>query len=148
MGKLSKIAHKAVTIMNLLTETLTNLLSDTKGASKALTHHPDQSLFIALSSGLLKQLSSIELLSKQVLFFCIACSGLIWASRLGSPNPVLNVHELYLPPCYHLICPPEAHQPLSLGQLLPTYPLEVCLTPSLGLHACPCDSLACVPAKP
>ena len=41
MKKLSKTAHKAVTIISLLTKALTNPLSDTKGASKALTHHPD-----------------------------------------------------------------------------------------------------------
>ena len=146
MQKLSKNAHKAVTIMNLLTKALTNPLSDTKGASQALTHHPDQSLVIALLLGLLKWLSSIELLSKWVLFFCIVCSRLVQAGRPGNPNPVLNVHETYLPPCYCSICPPEAHQPPSLGQLLPAYPLEVCLTPSLGLLACPRGSLTCVPA--
>ena len=148
IGKLSKTAHKAVTVMNLLTETMTNLLSDTKGASKALTHHSDQPLVTALLSGLLKWLSSIELLSKQVLFFCITCSRLVQAGRPGSPNPVLNIHETYLPPCYCSICPPEAHQPPSLGQLLPTYPPEVHLTPSLGLHACLCSSLTCMPAVP
>ena len=134
--------------MNLLTKTMTNSLSDTKGASQALTHHSDQSLIIALSSCLLKQLSSIELLSKQVLFLCIVCSRLVQASRPGNLNSVLNIHELYLPPHYHLICPPEAHQLLSLGQLFPTYPPEVCLTPSLGLYACPYGSLTCVPATP
>ena len=41
MRKLSKTAHKAVTVISLLTKVLMNLLSDTKGASKALTHHPD-----------------------------------------------------------------------------------------------------------
>ena len=143
---MSKNAHKAVTITNLLTKALTNPLSDTKGASQALTHHPDQSLVIALLSGLLKWLSSIELPSKQVLFLHITCSRLVWASGPGSPNPVLNIHETYLPPCYCLICPPEAHQPPYLGQLLPTYPPEVHPTPSLGPHACPHGSLACVPA--
>ena len=39
--KLSKTAHKAVTIVSLLTKALMNPLSDTKGASKALTHHSD-----------------------------------------------------------------------------------------------------------
>ena len=117
--------------MNLLTEMMTNLLSDTKGASQALTHHSDQPLVIALSSCLLKWLSSIELLSKQVLFLHIACSGLVWAGGPGNPNPVLNIHELYLPPCYHSICPPEVH-----------------LTLSLGWYTCPHSSLACVPAMP
>ena len=113
--ELSKTAHKAVTITNLLTEMMMNPLSDTKGASQALTHHSDQSLVTALSSGLLKWLSSVELLSKQVLFLYIMCSGPVWASRPGSPNPVLNIHELYLLPHYCPICPPETHQPPSLG---------------------------------
>ena len=39
MTKLSKTAYKAVTVISLLTEVLMNSLSDTKGASKALTHH-------------------------------------------------------------------------------------------------------------
>ena len=39
MWKLSKTAHKAVTIVNLLTKVLMNPLSDTKGISQALTHH-------------------------------------------------------------------------------------------------------------
>ena len=125
---------------------MTNLLSNTKGASQALTHHSGQSLVIALSSCLLKQLSSVELLSKQVLFLHIVCSRPVWAGKLGNPNPVLNVHELYLPPCYCPICPPEAHQPPSLGQLLPTYPPEVCLTPSLGPFTCLHGSLMCAPA--
>ena len=33
MKKLSKTAHKAVTVVSLLTKALMNLLSDTKGAS-------------------------------------------------------------------------------------------------------------------
>ena len=136
MKKLSKTAHKAVTVISLLTKALMNPLSDTKGASKALTHHPDHPLVIALSSCLLKHPSSIELLSKWVLPLCIMCSGPVQASRLGNPNPVLNVHETYLPHHCCSICPPEAHQPLSLGQLLPTYPPEVHLTPSLGPHTC------------
>ena len=41
MRKLSKTAHKAVTVISLLTKVLMNPLSDTKGAFKALTHHPD-----------------------------------------------------------------------------------------------------------
>ena len=76
------------------------------------------------------------------------CSRPVWASRLGSPNPVLNIHELYLPHCCHSICPPEAHQPPSLGLCPLICPQEVCLTPSLGPHACPHGSLACVPAMP
>ena len=36
MGKLSKIAHKAVTVNQLLTEALTNSLSDTKVLPKHL----------------------------------------------------------------------------------------------------------------
>ena len=70
---------------------MTNSLSDTKGASQALTHHSDQSLIIALSSCLLKQLSSVELLSKQVLFLHIMCSGrlvgqVIWILSWMSMN--------------------------------------------------------------
>ena len=146
MWKLSKTAHKAVTIISLFTEVLMNLLSDTKGASQALTHHLWLIVSHALLSGLLKHLGSIELLLELKLFFHISCSKPVWASRPGSPNPVLNIHETYLPHCYHLICPPEAHQPPSLGQHSLIHPQEVHLTPSLGLFTCPHSSLTCVPA--
>ena len=130
----------------LVTKVLTNSLSDTKGASQALTHHPWLIISHALSSGLLKHLGSIKLLLELKLFFCITCSGPVWASRPGNSDLVLNVHETYLPCHYHLICPPEAYQPPSLGQLLLICPQKVCLTPSSGSHTCPCSSLACVPA--
>ena len=140
MGKLSKTAHKTVTIISLLTEVLMNLLSDIKGASKALTHHSWLTISHILLSGLLKHPSSIELLLELKTHLCITCSG------PGSPNPVLNVHETYLPCHYHSICPPEAHQPPSLGQHSLICPQEVCLTPSSGSCTCLCGSLACMPA--
>ena len=148
MGKLSKTAHKTVTIISLLTEVLTNLLSDTKGASKALTHHSWLTISHALLSGLLKHPTSIELLLEPKTHLSIVCSRPVWASGPGSPNPVLNIHEIYLPHHYHLICPPEAHQPPSLGQHSLICPQEVCLTPSSGSCAHLCSSLACMPAVP
>ena len=135
MMKLSNTTHKAITIISLLTEALTNPLSDTKGASQALTHHPWLIVSHALSSGLLKHPGSVELLLELKLFFCIMCSRPVWAGGLGSLNPVLNIHETYLPHHYHLICPPEAHQPPSLGQHSLICPQEVHLTPSLLTHA-------------
>ena len=148
MWKLSKTAHKAVTIISLLTKALMNLLSDTKGASQALTHHLWLIISHALLSGLLKHPGSIELLLEPKTHLHIVCSQPVQASGLGSPNPVLNVHETYLPCHYHLICPPEALQPPSLGQHLLIHPQEVCLTLSLGFLACLCSSLACMPAAP
>ena len=146
--KLSKTAHKAVSVISLLTEVLMNSLSDTKGASQALTHHLWLTISHALSSGLLKHPSSGELLLELKAHLHIMCSGPVQASRLGNPNLVLNVLETYLPCCCHLICPPEAHQPPSLGQHSLICPQEVCLTPSLGFLTCPCSSLACMPAVP
>ena len=148
MTKLSKTAHKVVAIISLLAEALMNLLSDTKGASKALTHHSWLIVSHALLSGLPKHPSSVELLLELKTYLHIMCSGLVWASRPGSPNPVLNIHETYLPYCCLSICPPEAHQPSSLGQHSLICPQEVCLTPSLGFLACPHGSLACMPAAP
>ena len=146
MWKLSKTAHKAVTIISLLTEVLTNLLSDTKGASKALTYHSWLTVSHALSSGLLKHPSSVELLLEQKTHLHIMCFGPVGAGGPGSLNPVLNVHETYLPHHCLLICPPEAHQPPSLGQHLLICPQEVHLTPSSGSYACLHSSLACMPA--
>ena len=117
---------------------LTNLLSGTKGASQALTYHPWLIISHALSSGLLKHPGSVELLLELKTHLHIICSRPVQAGRLGNPNPVLNIHETYLPHLCHSICPPEAHQPPSLGQHSLICPQEVCLTLSLGTHTCLC----------